>query len=92
MTLTEKPHICLNIWDFGGQEIMHATHQFSLTKRSLYLLVIDNRKNEQQNCLEYWLKLIQTYGGNSPVIIVGNCADEDYPHVKIRTLKTLVTS
>ena len=25
----------LNIWDFGGQEIMHATHQFFLTERSL---------------------------------------------------------
>ena len=31
-------NIRLNIWDFGGQEIMHATHQFFLTKRSLYLL------------------------------------------------------
>jgi internalin A len=85
--LPEKPDIRLNLWDFGGQKVMHATHQFFLTKRSLYLLVIDNRKNEQQNRVEYWLKLIQTYGGDSPVIIVGNCADEDYPHVKIRTLK-----
>ena len=25
----------LNVWDFGGQEIMHATHQFFLTERSL---------------------------------------------------------
>jgi internalin A len=85
--LPEKPDIRLNLWDFGGQKVMHATHQFFLTKRSLYLLVIDNRKNEQQNRVEYWLKLIQTYGGDSPIIIVGNCADEDYPHVKIRTLK-----
>jgi internalin A len=85
--LPEKPDISLNFWDFGGQKVMHATHQFFLTKRSLYLLVIDNRKNEQQNRVEYWLKLLQTYGGNSPVIIVGNCADEDYPRVKIRTLK-----
>jgi len=35
--------IKLNVWDFGGQEIMHATHQFFLTKRSLYLLVLDAR-------------------------------------------------
>jgi len=28
--------IHLHIWDFGGQEIMHATHQFFLTERSLY--------------------------------------------------------
>ena len=29
----------VNMWDFGGQEIYHATHQFFLTKRSLYALV-----------------------------------------------------
>jgi len=29
----------VNIWDFGGQEIYHATHQFFLTHRSLYLLL-----------------------------------------------------
>ena len=28
----------LNVWDFGGQEIYHATHQFFLTRRSLYLV------------------------------------------------------
>ncbi|MFM7279304.1 MAG: leucine-rich repeat protein [Microcystis aeruginosa] len=85
--LPQKPDIRLNLWDFGGQKVMQTTHQFFLTKRSLYLLVLDNRKNEQQNRLEYWLKLIETYGGNSPVIIVGNCADENPPQVKIRTLR-----
>ena len=85
--LSQKPDIRLNLWDFGGQKVMQTTHQFFLTKRSLYLLVLDNRKNEQQNRLEYWLKLIETYGGNSPVIIVGNCADEHPPQVKIRTLR-----
>jgi internalin A len=67
--------IRLNIWDFGGQEIMHATHQFFLTKRSLYLLVVNARTDEESR-LEYWLKLIQSYGDDSPVIIVGNKIDE----------------
>jgi internalin A len=35
----------INLWDFGGQEIYHATHQFFLTKRSLYLLVADTRQD-----------------------------------------------
>ncbi|WP_353931895.1 COR domain-containing protein [Okeanomitos corallinicola TIOX110] len=68
--------IRLNVWDFGGQEIMHATHQFFLTKRSLYLLVINAREDENQNRLEYWLKMIQSFGGNSPIILVGNKTDE----------------
>ena len=68
--------IQLNVWDFGGQEIMHATHQFFLTKRSLYLLVLDTRLREEENRLDYWLKIIQSFGGNSPVIVIGNKSDQ----------------
>jgi small GTP-binding protein len=65
-----------NIWDFGGQEIMHATHQFFLTRRSIYLLVLDCRIEEEENRIEYWLKIIQSFGGDSPVIVVGNKVDQ----------------
>ncbi len=72
----DKQEILLNVWDFGGQEIMHATHQFFLTKRSLYLLVLDSRLGKEENRLEYWLKIIQSFGGDSPVIVVGNKTDQ----------------
>lgn len=72
----ELSFIKLNIWDFGGQEIMHATHQFFLTKRSLYLLVLDARLTQEENRVEYWLKIIQSFGGESPVLIVGNKIDQ----------------
>lgn len=63
-----------NFWDFGGQEIMHVTHQFFLSKRSLYILVLDGRKDEKP---EYWLKLIENFGGDSPVLVVINKIDEN---------------
>ena len=69
----------LNYWDFGGQEIMHATHQFFFTKRSLYLLVIDSRKEDKT---EYWLKLIRTLARNSPVLIVMNKMDQ-HPNFEV---------
>jgi len=71
-----KEQVKVNIWDFGGQEIMHATHQFFLTKRSLYLLVLDARLEEAENRLDYWLRIIEAFGGDSPIIIVGNKIDE----------------
>ncbi len=74
--LSSDSKIKLNIWDFGGQEIMHATHQFFLTKRSLYLLVLDARLTQEENRVEYWLKIIQSFGGESPVLIVGNKTDQ----------------
>jgi internalin A len=72
----QQSKIQLNIWDFGGQEIMHATHQFFLTKRSLYLLVLESRLTQEENRVEYWLKIIQSFGGESPVLIVGNKIDQ----------------
>ena len=63
-----------NIWDFGGQEIMHATHQFFLSRRSIYVLVVDSRKDEKT---EYWLKMIRSFGDDSPVIVVINKTDEN---------------
>jgi len=68
--------IRINVWDFGGQEIMHATHQFFLTKRTLYLLVLDNRLTEAENRLDYWLTLIRSFGGESPILVVGNKCDQ----------------
>jgi internalin A len=60
----------LNIWDFGGQEIYHYTHRFFLSKRSLYILVADNRKDDTD--FNYWLNTIELFAGNSPMMIVLN--------------------
>ena len=70
--LSRKEKVQLNVWDFGGQEIMHSTHQFFLTERSLYLLVLSGREGHEDEDAEYWLKLIQSFGGDSPVIVVLN--------------------
>ncbi len=72
----EGEPVKLNIWDFGGQEIQHSTHQFFLTTRSLYLLVVDARKGDQLSNIEYWLKLIESFGGASPIIVVINQIDQ----------------
>ncbi len=55
---------------------MHATHQFFLTQRTLYVLVLDSRLSEAENRLDYWLTLIHSFGGDSPILIVGNKTDQ----------------
>lgn len=70
-----KNKINLNVWDFGGQEIMHTTHKFFMTRRSLYVLVINPRAQDRHTSdieLEYWLKLISSFAGISPIIIAIN--------------------
>ncbi len=86
VSVNDEP-IYLNIWDFGGQDIMHATHQFFLTRRSLYLLVLDARKGEQESNLEYWLQIVQSFGGDSPVIVVVNKTDEHFLELNRRGLR-----
>jgi len=64
--------IRLNVWDLGGQEIYHATHQFFLTERTLYVLVLNSRQTDAQNRLDYWLKTIRNLGKDAPILIVQN--------------------
>ncbi len=66
--------IKIHIWDFGGQEIMHATHKFFMTSRSAYVLVINPRTEDKygESELEYWLKLIRSYAGIVPIVVAIN--------------------
>lgn len=74
----ETPQIAVNIWDFGGQEILHAAHQFFFTRRGLYLLVLDAGKSESESNLYCWLRIIQSFGGKAPVLVVSNKSEA--PH------------
>ncbi|HEX8179047.1 MAG TPA: COR domain-containing protein [Pyrinomonadaceae bacterium] len=85
--LNGNEDVRLNVWDFGGQEIMHATHQFFLTQRSLYLLVLNGREGGEDADAEYWLKLIESFGGDSPVIVVLNKFKEHPFDVNRRALQ-----
>ncbi|AFY56938.1 leucine-rich repeat (LRR) protein [Rivularia sp. PCC 7116] len=60
----------VNIWDFGGQEIYHQTHQFFLTKRSLYALVADSRR-ENTN-FYWWMKVAELLSDKSPILVIKN--------------------
>ena len=64
----------IHCWDFGGQEIMHASHRFFLSERSVYILVLDSRTDNNKY---HWLKHIEKYGGRSPLIVVMNKIDEN---------------
>ncbi|MFF7544256.1 COR domain-containing protein [Streptomyces canus] len=60
----------LSTWDFGGQDIYHATHQFFLTDRSLFLLLWDAQVGWEESKLYYWLDLIKARAPRAPVILV----------------------
>ena len=83
----KKKKYNLNIWDFGGQEIYHSTHQFFLTKRSLYILVWDARAEEEYGRIDYWLRTIESFAEDSPIIIAINKCDKDITRINRIDLK-----
>lgn len=62
-------------WDFGGQEFLHGTHQIFLSERCVYLLVLEGRESNWETETDYWLRFIQSYGGESPVVVALNKYD-----------------
>jgi small GTP-binding protein len=75
----------VNIWDFGGQEIYHSTHQYFLTKRSLYLLVADTRKEDTD--FYYWLNVIELLSDNSPILIIKNEKQDRQREINVNQLR-----
>lgn len=88
-------HINLQLWDFGGQDILHSMHRFFLTDRTLYVIVVNARDNTQNERARYWLNNVKSFADGCPVIIVLNKIDQnksaglnetllksDYPQIK----------
>lgn len=83
-------------WDFGGQEVMSATHLFFMTHRSIYLVLLEARKDQKADeQLRELMEQVKNFGGNSQVIVVVNKIDlnrgfsldsqvlqKDYPQIK----------
>jgi len=85
--LGEGEEVRLNVWDFGGQEIMHSTHQFFLTERSLYLIVVSGREGRAEEDAEYWLRYVESFGADSPAVVVLNKSSEHPADVNRRALQ-----
>ncbi len=77
----------LKSWDFGGQDIYHATHQFFLSNRSLFLLVWNARQGFEQGKLYYWLDTIKALAPDSPVLLVATHSDERDADIPLSEIK-----
>ncbi|MEZ5038675.1 MAG: COR domain-containing protein [Saprospiraceae bacterium] len=80
----------LQAWDFGGQEIFYATHQFFLSDEAIYVLAWTHKDNvaaykerekdilpfdEQWRSCEYWLENIRLRATGSPILMVQTHSD-----------------
>jgi internalin A len=70
-----KRDVRINIWDFGGQEVDHQTHQFFLSRNSFYVYVSNSRLSDAQSKFDYWLNIIHKLAPESPILLVRNKFD-----------------
>ena len=66
----------LHLWDFGGQDIMHSMHRIFLTKRTIYVVLVDGSIGNQDERARYWLQNIQSFAEGAPVVLVLNKLDD----------------
>jgi len=83
----KEKEITLNMWDFEGQEINHQSHQFFLTGKSLYLLVINGRRKFKPERAEYWLDTIRARAPESRVILVASECENTTPSWPLDKMK-----
>lgn len=72
----QVPEMRLSVWDFGGQEIYHATHQFFLTDRSLFLVVWNTNQGYDNSRLPYWLETVTARAPGAPILLVATHGDQ----------------
>lgn len=87
----KKENMVLSVWDFGGQEIQHATHQFFLTNRSIFLLVYNARQDvgKRGGNIQYWLEMIQSRAPDSPVFLIATHCDQEPARISVDYWKDL---
>ncbi|MCU0390923.1 MAG: hypothetical protein MUE81_07380, partial [Thermoflexibacter sp.] len=83
----------LNLWDFGGQDIYHATHRLFMQSNAIYLLFWDwqteyggghskrveagAERSYLNRSLAYWLAYTQSQGEGSPALVVQTKKSKD---------------
>ncbi|BEV03227.1 leucine-rich repeat protein [Chryseobacterium gambrini] len=63
-----------HIWDFGGQEYFHATHQLFFSNNAINIILWGNeiaRDNRVEKCfgIDYWLRIVQQLNCNSEEVV-----------------------
>lgn len=71
----------IHFWDFGGQDIMHSMHRCFLTERTCYVVMVSTRTPDlTTGRARYWLRNIESFAHNAPVILAVNHWGVDSPH------------
>lgn len=69
--------IQVHFWDFGGQDILYSMHRMFMTERTIYVVMVDSRKENCGAQATEWLDTIRSFAGDAPVLLVVNKTDQN---------------
>jgi internalin A len=92
----EKPHptdhqpMYLSAWDFAGQHIEHATHQFFLTENAIYLILWNARQGAAsgKHDLWYWLELLKMRVREPKFLLVATHTEHSPPDLNLSDIES----
>jgi GTPase SAR1 family protein len=92
----EKPHptdhqpMYLSAWDFAGQHIEHATHQFFLTENAIYLILWNARQGagSGKHDLWYWLELLKMRVREPKFLLVATHTEHTPPDLNLADIES----
>ena len=70
--------IQVHFWDFGGQDILYSMHRMFMTERTIYVVMVDARKENCGTQATEWLDTIKSFAGDAPVLLAVNKIDQNY--------------
>ena len=84
----EEP-MWLSVWDFAGQHIEHATHQFFLTENAIYLVLWDARQGTEsgKHDLWYWLELLRMRVRGPKFLLVATHTEHIPPDLNLQEIE-----
>ena len=86
--IKEKYSYKIHFWDFGGQQLYESMHRCFLTNRTCYVVTVSKRRGEPYSRAEYWIRNINTFAPNAPILIFvnlwDNLKDDSFDDVLIR--------
>ena len=69
--------IQVHFWDFGGQDILYSMHRMFMTERTIYVVMVDARKENCGAQATEWLDTIKSFAGDAPVLLAVNKIDQN---------------
>jgi internalin A len=86
--LDKKP-MYLSTWDFAGQHIEHATHQFFLTEGAIYLILWNARQGTEsgKRDLWYWLELLKMRVKDPKFLLIATHTEHTPPDLNLTEIE-----